>query len=102
MLSKTFFTTISLAAVIQADFDPEAKLTKPALVDNFDYLKDPMLAVIPTVPATVEQWGGGWIPQDCASLAQDNNLSAADVTAYNVKYTDVCSVLHDRSVFAVT
>ena len=40
--------------------------------------------------STWDQWGWGWIPQACKSIAEGHNLSPYDIEVYNVHYTD-CS-----------
>ncbi|KAL6718583.1 hypothetical protein ACLMJK_004675 [Lecanora helva] len=91
MFTKISIATSLFLAIVHADFNPSAKLTKPALVDSLDYLKDPMMKTFHSVPHTVTQWTSGWIPEDCKKLAESEDLSAADVTAYAVKYEDVPS-----------
>ena len=89
MFPKLTYTLPLLAALAAADFNPDAPITKPALRDNLDYLKDGLMNTIGSAAHNTTPYPSGWIPQDCKDLAESSNLSAADVEAYIVQYSDV-------------
>ena len=89
MLTKISYAVVLLAAAAYAAVDPEAKLTKPPLENGLDYLKSGMLKALGPVAHTPKQWPTGVIPANCKSIAERQKFSAADITAYEVKYTDV-------------
>ena len=95
MFTKLVYIIVLLAAFTYAAVDPyatvnpEAKLTKPPLEDDLDYLKAGMIEALGPVAHNSEQWAAGVIPADCKSLAEGEQFSAADLTAYQVTYADV-------------
>ncbi|KAI4252382.1 MAG: hypothetical protein LQ352_004318 [Teloschistes flavicans] len=89
MLSKI---TISLSLAILAasvHADEWAKLDKPPLADNLDYLAQGLLDNYPTVHSSLDAWGNnGWIPQECKTAAEQAQHSAFDINTYEVHYDD--------------
>ncbi|KAL8920870.1 MAG: hypothetical protein Q9208_006042 [Pyrenodesmia sp. 3 TL-2023] len=77
-----------LAALAQAQGDPTAKLDKPPIVDNLDYLQEGLLKNFPSTTANTDPWSPGWIPKDCKDIVKEAKLDPADITTYNVKYDD--------------
>ncbi|KAL8756286.1 MAG: hypothetical protein Q9184_004548 [Pyrenodesmia sp. 2 TL-2023] len=77
-----------LAALAQAQGDPNAKLDKPPIVDNLDYLQEGLLQNFPSASANTDAWGPGWIPKDCKDIVTGAKLNPADITTYNVNYDD--------------
>ncbi|KAL8714569.1 MAG: hypothetical protein Q9220_001517 [cf. Caloplaca sp. 1 TL-2023] len=78
-----------LFPLAQADvWDISAKLTKPPLAQNLDYLTQNMYAHFPSTPSNRDKWSDGWIPKDCYDLATGNGNSPADIETYNVNYQD--------------
>lgn len=67
-----------------------AKLSKPPLHENLDYLEAGLKAHLQSPPYQVTEWNPGWIAEDCKSIAENENLNPADVKTYSVKYDD-CS-----------
>ncbi|KKK12048.1 hypothetical protein P175DRAFT_0521442 [Aspergillus ochraceoroseus IBT 24754] len=66
----------------------QATLDKPALTDNLDYLWQGNINNLNPTQSTWDQWGSGWIPADCKSIAESQGLSPSDFEVYNVHYTD--------------
>jgi hypothetical protein len=64
-------------------------LDKPALTPNLDYLEQGSLDNLAPTQSTWDQWGAGWIPQDCKDIANNEGKSPDDFEIYNVHYTDV-------------
>ena len=62
---------------------------KPAHTPNLDYLEQGSLDNLAPTQSTWDQWGAGWIPQDCKDIANNEGKSADDFETYNVHYTDV-------------
>ncbi|KAF2638199.1 hypothetical protein P280DRAFT_405066, partial [Massarina eburnea CBS 473.64] len=65
-----------------------AKLTKPVLNQNIDYLKDGLNKNLPETKYTKSQWQSGWIPQACKNLASDTKTSPKDFEIWDVTYAD--------------
>jgi hypothetical protein len=83
------------AAVVAAQHDTGAHLTKPTLHSNLDYLKSGLIASLPETQFKIDQWGAGWIPQGCKNIAEGKVESSvtynpADFNIFNVHYSDVC------------
>jgi hypothetical protein len=64
-------------------------LDKPALTPNLDYLEQGSLDNLAPTQSTWDQWGAGWIPQDCKDIANNEGKSPDDFEIYNIHYTDV-------------
>lgn len=64
-------------------------LDKPPLADNFEYLKKGLLESLHPMNGSYTQWSPHWIPADCKSMTEDNNMSAIDVEVFDVRYSDV-------------
>lgn len=64
-------------------------LSKPPLEGNLDYLQKGLLDSLPPVNSSYKKWDPAWIPADCKTLTENNNLSAADVETFNVWYGDM-------------
>ncbi|KAL8806657.1 MAG: hypothetical protein Q9182_001185 [Xanthomendoza sp. 2 TL-2023] len=65
-----------------------ARLDKPALRDNLDYLKDKLNEHFPVKTPAINKWGDGWIPKFCLDEVKNEGLNPADISTYNVKYGD--------------
>ncbi|EEA25516.1 hypothetical protein TMatcc_006255 [Talaromyces marneffei ATCC 18224] len=63
-------------------------LDKPALTSNLDYLEQGSLDHLTPTQSTWDQWGAGWIPQDCKDIANNEGKNPDDFEIYNVHYTD--------------
>ena len=81
----------SLTAILYACFSlvSAQQLDKPPLTPDLEYLKPALLDALPSVNMNKDQWGEGWIPQDCKSMTEEKGLNAADVETWNVHYDDV-------------
>lgn len=64
-------------------------LDKPPLTDGLSFLQDGLLDHLHPVHSSHTKWGPGYIPIDCKTLTEQNNLSAADMEIYSVQYDDV-------------
>lgn len=74
-------------------------LNKPPLEGSLDYLQKGLLESLHPLNSSYKQWDPAWIPADCKTLTENNNLSAADVETFNVWYGDVST---DTDVYALT
>lgn len=75
--------------VSAANHDAGAKLTKPTLNSNIDYLKDGLNKALPETKYTKKQWEAGWIPQACKNLAKDTKTQPKDFEIWDITYEDV-------------
>lgn len=64
-------------------------LEKPALTPNLDYLEQGNIDNLSPTQSTNDQWGAGWIPSDCKSIAKNEGKNPDDFEIYNVHYDDV-------------
>ena len=64
-------------------------LDKPPLEDGLDYLQKGLLEYLHPVHSSFDEWTAEWIPADCKSMTESNNMSATDVRTFNVTYDDV-------------
>jgi len=92
-----FASALAAAALVSADHDTGAKLDKPTLHDNLDYLKQGIIDNLPETHFTYEKQAAGTIPDDCNKVATGQiessvNYSPADFDIFNVKYDDVSSL----------
>jgi hypothetical protein len=71
-----------------------ANLDKPPLHPNLDYLNQGLIDNLHAPSYTLDEWGSGWIAEDCATMASGAKLNPADVHTYNVHYADVCNPFH--------
>ncbi|KUL82758.1 hypothetical protein ZTR_10898 [Talaromyces verruculosus] len=84
-------SSILLGAVLAATGQLLASsqaLDKPALTSNLDYLEQGSLDNLAPTQSTRDQWGAGWIPQDCKDIANNEGKNPDDFEIYNVHYTD--------------
>ncbi|KAL1639137.1 hypothetical protein SLS58_008224 [Diplodia intermedia] len=51
-------------------------------------LDQPLFDNLPLTSYTLHQWAPGWIPADCKAMVEGQNLSATDMTVWNVAYAD--------------
>lgn len=86
MFSKTFGVA-AFAALAAATLD------KPPLHPNLDYLNQGLLDNLHPTQSTYDQWGSGWLPQDCVDMTNNAGLDPRDVQAWNIHYTDVRNLL---------
>lgn len=81
------YTTATLALLVAA-VAADGTLDKPALTDNLDYLEQGQIDNLHPTQSTYDQWGAGYIPQDCKDIAHNEGLSPSDFEVWNVHYTD--------------
>ncbi|ETS03189.1 hypothetical protein M419DRAFT_62371, partial [Trichoderma reesei RUT C-30] len=70
-----------------------AILDKPVIQPNFPgnglaSLGQGLMDHLAPTHSTWDDWGAGWIPQDCKSLVEGAGLSASDVIPFNIHYDD--------------
>jgi hypothetical protein len=85
-------SSILLGAVLAATgplLASSQALDKPALTPNLGYLEQGSLDNLAPTQSTWDQWGSGWIPQDCKDIANNEGKNPDDFEIYNVQYTDV-------------
>ena len=87
-------STFVAATIVSAQRDPGAKLDKPPLQPNIDYLKQGLIDNLPETDHTYKQWAAGWIPEGCKNVAEGkvaNGVvySPGDFLVYDVTYSDV-------------
>lgn len=62
-------------------------LINPAI--DFSQIDQGLLNNLTPAQSTVDQWGAGWIPQDCKTITEGAGFKATDIEVFNVHYTDV-------------
>ncbi|KKK21929.1 hypothetical protein AOCH_000188 [Aspergillus ochraceoroseus] len=72
-----------LCTVVQAQ-----TLDKPALTPNLDYLLQGNTDNLQPAASHYGKWEDGWIPADCKSIAEDQQLNPTDFEVYDVFYGD--------------
>lgn len=82
-------TTFTALAGLLVTLALTQSLDKPPLESNLDYLQKGLLEYLQPVNNSYQKWDPAWIPADCKSLTENNNLSASDVEAFSVWYADV-------------
>ncbi|KAL7940949.1 hypothetical protein V8C42DRAFT_200998 [Trichoderma barbatum] len=70
-----------------------ANLDKPVIQPNFPgnglaSLGQGLMSHLAPTHSTWDDWGAGWIPQDCKSMAQGAKVNPNDVTPFNIHYDD--------------
>ncbi|KAL6857289.1 hypothetical protein J3F83DRAFT_751098 [Trichoderma novae-zelandiae] len=70
-----------------------ATLDKPVIQPNFPgnglaSLGQGLMDHLAPTHSTWDDWGAGWIPQDCKSLVEGAGFSASDVIPFNIHYDD--------------
>ncbi|KAK7193717.1 hypothetical protein DPSP01_000274 [Paraphaeosphaeria sporulosa] len=90
---NTFASTLAAAAFVSAQHDAGAKLDKPTLHDNLDYLKQGIIDNLPETNFNYELQAAGTIPDDCNKVATGQvyntvNYNPADFDIFNVHYDD--------------
>ena len=93
---NTFASTLAAAAFVSAQRDSGAKLDKPTLHDNLDYLKQGMIDHLPETNFKHELQAAGTIPEGCHKIATGQVINTvtynpADFDIFNVQYDDVRS-----------
>lgn len=93
-LLSTFTSTLAAAAFVSAQHDSGAKLDKPTLHDNLDYLKQGLIDNLPETKFNYELQAAGTIPEGCNKVATGQvintvNYNPADFDIFNVHYDDV-------------
>ena len=70
-----------------------AKLDRPVIDPAFDRglssLNPKLMEHYPPTNSTHDQWGAGWIPEWCKTVAGREKVSPFDFEVFNVHYTDV-------------
>lgn len=84
-------SSVALAASLVAL--ASAQLDKPVIEPNFpngglDSLGQGLLDNLTPTQSTFEDWEAGLIAQDCKTIAEGSGFSAADITTFNILYTD--------------
>lgn len=80
---------LSSLLIITLAVTDDDHLDKPPLADSLDYLQKGLLESLHPMNSSYTKWSPHWIPADCKSLTEDNNMSATDVEVFNVRYSDV-------------
>ena len=93
-LLNIFTSTLAAAALVSGQNDPGAKLNKPTLHDNLDYLKQGLIEHLPETNFRYELQAVGTIPDNCNKVATGQiydtvNYNPADFDVFNVYYDDV-------------
>lgn len=91
---NTFASTLAAAAFVSAQHDTGAKLDKPTLHDNLDYLKQGIIDHLPETHFTHELQAPGTIPSGCNDIATGKvintvNYHPVDFDIFTVHYNDV-------------
>jgi hypothetical protein len=94
MFQAASLLSILSASTIVLAHDTGARLTKPALASNLDYLEEGLVKNLPLTPYTVSKWDPGYIPSECKHIASGAIYSSvkydpADFEIYDVQYSDV-------------
>ena len=87
--SKIIPALVAATLASAASHDTRAKLTKPVLNQNIDYLKDGLNKHLTETKFKKSQWQSGWIPQACKNLASDTKTQPQDFEIWDVTYDDV-------------
>ena len=69
----------------------QSGLSKPPIKPAFDLdgsMETQLRNTLPEHSYTVTVWASGFVPQACKTEAENNGLSAADMTVLNVTYSD--------------
>ncbi|OJD32605.1 conidiation-specific protein (con-13) protein [Diplodia corticola] len=91
MLFPAFILTL-LAATLTTSVVADAGLNAAVAFDNgLGSLDQGLLDNLHAPHYDLSVWAPGWIPQDCKDIVEGQNLSASDVTIWNVNYTDCSS-----------
>lgn len=69
-----------------------ANLSKPPLQDNLSYLESGLFKNLKPTHSTHDQWGAGWIPQDCKTIADSRGFNPSDIEVFNIHYDDASLV----------
>lgn len=93
-LLRTFASTLAAASLVSAQHDTGAKLDKPTLHDNLDYLKQGLIDNLPETNFRADLQAAGTIPDHCNKIATGQivnsvNYNPADFDVFNVHYDDV-------------
>jgi hypothetical protein len=94
---NTFTSTLAAAAFVSAQHDSGAKLDKPTLHDNLDYLKPGLIEYLPETNFKYDLQAAGTIPDGCNKIATGQVIDTvkynpADFDIFNVHYDDVSDV----------
>lgn len=102
------FSTIAAAALAPL---VAARLDKPVIKPPFpggglDSLSQGLLDNLKPTQSTNDDWGSGYLPEDCKNIAKGNKLNPFDVSAFNIHYSDCPDVWifcrHKDSPFSKT
>jgi len=66
-----------------------AQINKPLIDPPMPSLDQGLLDNLKPTQFTHDQWGPGWIPQDCKTMVENEGLSPSEVEVFNIQYTDV-------------
>jgi len=88
MLSTSLLVSASaFATLVSSQFGPP--LTKPLINPPFPSLDGRLWDVLKPTQSTHDQWGAGWIPQGCKTIAEREKFNPSDFEVFNIHYTDV-------------
>lgn len=74
----------------------QARLSKPIVAPPMPPLDEGLWENLTPTQSTRDQWGRGWMPEVCKSLALERGYSPYDVEIFNIHYVDVSRATNDR------
>jgi hypothetical protein len=88
-----YFTKSTLALAASVVSLASAALDKPVINPPFpggglDSLGQGLLENLKPTYSTNDDWGAGYIPKDCKTIADGNGFSPFDITPFNIHYED--------------
>lgn len=91
---KPFATALLAATTVFAAHDAGARLTKPPLRGDLNYVEAGLEAHLPPTAYSLNAWSNGYIPQECKQIVTGGvvssvNFSPNDITVFEVHYSDV-------------
>jgi len=90
---STVATSLLAASLVSAQGDPNARLTKPPLRANLDYLANGLIQYLPERGFSYAQWSAGYVPQECVTIANNwAGVNPKDFQVFNIQYDDVCAL----------
>lgn len=90
-MDKSTSLRILMGTLLSIDMGVLAQDAHGAIDPSIDFsgtVDSALLDVLSPTESHWDQWDGGWIPQDCKSIAEDNGVSPGDMEVFNVYYTD--------------
>jgi len=78
---------VALLPVIMAGVEAQGKqVVSPEL--RRDQIWSKLLERMPPTQSSRDQWGAGWIPEECSNFAKSKGENPNDYDVWNVHYTD--------------